>query len=38
MVPTFRRAGTCCESTPHGALTTFKARRIEGGYSLAVPK
>jgi hypothetical protein len=21
-----------------GALTTFKARRIEGGYSLAVPK
>ena len=21
----------------HGALTTFKARRIEGGYSLAVP-
>jgi hypothetical protein len=22
----------------HGALTTFKARRIEGGYSLAAPK
>src|SRR5882672_9608433 len=22
----------------HGALTTFKAKRVEGGYSLAVPK
>ena len=22
----------------HGALTTFKARRVEGGYSLAAPK
>ena len=22
----------------HGALTTFKAKRIESGYSLAVPK
>jgi hypothetical protein len=22
----------------HGALTTFKAKRVEGGYSLAIPK